>query len=95
MGLTRAPHVSPLLATQMGLCALFLLYLPATRMVHFFSKYFTYHSVRWDDRPRETGSAMDRRLAAALEYGVSWSAPHVGPGRTWAEVAAGLPDDDT
>ena len=91
----RAPQVSPLLAAQMGLAALFLMYLPATRMVHFFSKYFTYHSVRWDDRPRETGSAMDRSLAAALDFGVSWSAPHVGPGKTWAEVAAGLPEDDT
>jgi nitrate reductase gamma subunit len=91
----RAPHVSPLLAAQMGLAALFLLYLPATRMVHFFAKYFTYHGVRWDDRPRAVGSALDRRLAAALEFGVSWSAPHVGPGKTWAQVAAGLPEKDT
>ena len=90
----RAPHVSALLATQMGLAALFLMYLPATRMVHFFAKYFTYHSVRWDDRPRVTGSAMDRSLATALNYGVSWSAPHVGPGKTWAEVATSLPKDE-
>jgi nitrate reductase gamma subunit len=89
----RAPRVSPLLASQMILASLFLMYLPATRMVHFFSKYFTYHSVRWDDRPRERGSALDRKLVAALGYGVSWSAPHVGPGKTWAEVAAGLPED--
>ena len=90
----RAPHVSAFLATQMGLAALFLMYLPATRMVHFFAKYFTYHSVRWDDRPRVTGSAMDRSLATALNYGVSWSAPHVGPGKTWAEVATSLPKDE-
>jgi len=87
----RAPHGTPLLLAQMSLAALFLMYLPATRMVHFFSKYFTYHEVRWDDRPREVGSAMDRRLAAALDFGVSWSAPHVGTGRTWAEVTASLP----
>jgi nitrate reductase gamma subunit len=62
-------------------------------MVHFFSKYFTYHDVRWDDRPRVVGSGMDRRLAAALDFGVSWSAPHVGKGSTWAEVTAGLPPD--
>jgi nitrate reductase gamma subunit len=89
----RAPHVPPVLAVQMSLAALFLLYLPATRMVHFFSKYFTYHDVRWDDRPRVVGSLMDRRLAAALDFGVSWSAPHVGRGRTWAEVTASLPRD--
>lgn len=90
----RAPHVSPLVATQMSLASLFLMYLPATRMVHFFAKYFTYHTVRWDDRPREAGTAMDRSLAAALDFGVSWSAPHVQRGKTWAEVTAGLPDDD-
>jgi nitrate reductase gamma subunit len=90
----RAPRVSPLVATQMSLATLFLTYLPATRMIHFFSKYFTYHSVRWDDRPREAGSAMDRSLAAALDFGVSWSAPHVRTGRTWAEVATNLPGDE-
>jgi nitrate reductase gamma subunit len=89
----RPPSVSPLLATQMAIAALFLLYLPATRMVHFFSKYFTYHEVRWDDRPREAGSALDRRLREALDFGVDWSAAHVGTGKTWAEVATTLPGD--
>ena len=51
----RPLSVSPLLAPRWRVASLFLLYLPATRMVHFFSKYFTYHEVRWDDRPRETG----------------------------------------
>ena len=87
----RAPRVPPLVAAQMSLAALFLLYLPATRMVHFLSKYFTYHEVRWDDRPREAGGAMDRALTAALDFGVTWSAPHVRTGSTWAEVAANLP----
>jgi nitrate reductase gamma subunit len=91
----RPLTVSPLLASQMAVATLFLLYLPATRMVHFFSKYFTYHSVRWDDRPRETGSALDRRLRQALDFGVDWSAAHVRTGKTWAEVATNLPDDGT
>jgi nitrate reductase gamma subunit len=89
----RAPHVSPLVATQMSLAALFVMYLPATRMIHFFAKYFTYHAVRWDDRPRVAGSAMDRSLAAALDFGVSWSAPHVRTGRTWREVVTNLPGE--
>lgn len=89
----RPPHVPPLLASQMALAALFLAYLPATRMIHFFSKYFTYHLVRWDDRPRVAGSAMDRSLQAALHFGVSWSAPHVRTGRTWVDVATHLPPD--
>jgi nitrate reductase gamma subunit len=89
----QPPQVSPLLATQMVIAALFLFYLPATRMIHFFSKYFSYHEVRWDDRPRETGSALDRRLRKALDFGVDWSAAHVGTGKTWAEVATTLPED--
>jgi nitrate reductase gamma subunit len=89
----RPLSVAPVLAAQMAVASLFLLYLPATRMVHFFSKYFTYHAVRWDDRPRETGSALDRRLRRALDFGVDWSAPHVQTGKTWAEVATTLPDD--
>jgi hypothetical protein len=90
----RPLSVSPLLTAQMAVAALFLLYLPVTRMVHFFSKYFTYHAVRWDDRPREPGSALDRRLRQALDFGVDWSADHVRTGKTWAEVATTLPDDD-
>jgi nitrate reductase gamma subunit len=87
----RAPRAAPLLSAQMSLAALFLMYLPATRMVHFFAKYFTYHEVRWDDRPREPNGAMDRALAAALDFGVTWSAPHVRTGGTWTEVVTNLP----
>jgi nitrate reductase gamma subunit len=90
----RPLSVSPLLTAQMAVAALFLLYLPATRMVHFFSKYFTYHAVRWNDRPREPGSALDRRLRQALDFGVDWSAAHARTGKTWAEVATTLPKDE-
>jgi nitrate reductase gamma subunit len=89
----RPLSVSPLLGTQMAVASLFLLYMPTTRMVHFFSKYFTYHAVRWDDRPRERGSALDHRLRRALEFGVDWSAEHVRTGKTWVEVATNVPDD--
>jgi nitrate reductase gamma subunit len=89
----RPLSVSPLLAAQMVVATLFLLYLPVTRMVHFFSKYFTYHAVRWDDRPRVAGTTLDRRLREALDYGVDWSAAHVRTGKTWAEVATKLPEE--
>jgi hypothetical protein len=49
--------------------------------------------VRWDDRPRETGSALDRRLREALDFGVDWSAAHTRTGKTWAQVATTLPED--
>ncbi len=81
-------------AAQMGVGALFLLYLPLTRMVHFFAKYFTYHEVRWDDEPLEENRRLAARVRAALNFGVDWSASHVGAGRTWAEVATTLPEAD-
>ena len=90
-----APQVSAVLGAQMAVGALFLLYMPFTRMVHFFSKYFTYHEVRWDDRPREAGTTLDRRLREALNFGVDWSAAHTRTGKTWGEVATTLPEDKT
>ena len=86
-----ASPVPALVAAHMLLAGLIIGYFPFTRMVHFFAKYFLYHDVRWDDRPLEAGSVMERRLRAALDYGVSWSADHVGPGRTWGEVATSNP----
>ena len=61
-------------------------------MIHFAAKYFTYHRVRWDDTPRIEGTRMARRLQAALDYGVDWSAGHVQTGSTWAHVATSMPD---
>jgi nitrate reductase gamma subunit len=87
----QVPQVSTLLALQMALAALFVLYMPFTRMVHFFSKYFTYHHVRWDDKPVEPGSALDRRLDAARHFGIAWSADHVRTGKTWVEVVTTMP----
>jgi len=89
----RPPQVSFLLGLQMAVAALFLLYMPFTRMVHFFSKYWTYHEVRWDDREVEPGSALEKRLRAALDFGVTWSAEHLQTGKTWAEVATKLPEE--
>jgi nitrate reductase gamma subunit len=87
----QAPTVSGLLAAQMAVAALFLLYMPFTRMVHYFTKYFTYHKIRWDDRPVEKGTKLEERLLAALNFGVSWSGEHVGAGKTWAEIATTIP----
>jgi nitrate reductase gamma subunit len=88
------PEVSLLLGLQMAVAALFIFYLPFTRMVHFFSKYFTYHQVRWDDRAVQPGSVLEKRLRGALDFGVDWSAKHIQTGSTWAEVATTIPDDE-
>ncbi|MGD8307653.1 MAG: respiratory nitrate reductase subunit gamma [Ignavibacteria bacterium] len=75
------------------LIALFLLYFPITRMMHLFAKYFLYHNVRWEDEPNVKGGKLEPRIKEALNFGVSWSAPHMKTGKTWAEVATTLPPE--
>lgn len=72
---------------QVLLLGLFLAYLPWSHMTHFFAKYFTWHSVRWDDAPN-LGGKYDQRVQKLLMLPISWSAPHIkGDGRkTWADV---------
>jgi hypothetical protein len=62
-------------------------------MSHFIGKYFTYHSVRWDDRPVARKRELSRTIAAYLACRPTWSAPHVGADghKTWGEVAAANP----
>lgn len=75
------------------LISLFLLYFPLTRMMHLFAKYFTYHNVRWEDEPNLRGGKLEKKIEEALNFGVSWSAPHMKTGKTWAEVATTLPPE--
>jgi len=81
------------LATGLVLGALLVAYIPLTHMSHFIAKYFTYHSVRWDDRPSKRGSVLERRVAEYLTYRPRWAAPHVGAdgARTWADIALANP----
>jgi len=73
------------------LLSVFFLYFPITRMMHLFAKYFTYHKVRWEDEPNVRGSKLEKKIKEALNFGVSWSAPHIQTGKTWAEVATTHP----
>ncbi len=72
-------------------CAL-LAYIPMTHMSHFIAKYFTYHTVRWDERGPAAGN-IAKKMAEYLTYRPTWAAPHVGADgqRTWAEVATTNP----
>jgi nitrate reductase gamma subunit len=88
----RSPEVSFLVGLQMTVAALFLFYFPFTRMIHLFAKYFTYHAVRWDDRQVKPGSRLEKRLRAALDFGVTWSADHLQTGKTWLEIATRIPE---
>lgn len=68
-------------------------YVPLTHMSHFFTKYFMYHHIRWDDSPNIKGSDIEKKIGEYLNYKVTWDAPHIkGEGtRSWADVATENP----
>jgi len=88
---TGVDFASPagLIAAEIILASLLLAYIPLTHMSHFFTKWFTYHDVRWSDEPNLPGGKIERQIGRMLQYPVSWSAPHIrGDGeKNWAEVA--------
>ncbi|TAM54181.1 MAG: hypothetical protein EPN53_04510 [Acidobacteria bacterium] len=88
-----ALQVPGLLAAGIVLCALLAAYIPLTHMAHFVGKYFTYHSVRWNDQVNLRGSTIEAKLAEYLTYRPTWSAAHVGADgtRTWADIATTNP----
>jgi nitrate reductase gamma subunit len=82
-------QLSPVLGAHMLLASLFLAYLPFTQMMHFVAKYFTYHDVRWDDKPLEVGGKMEKELEKLLSQPVTWAAPHVRADgkKNWVDIA--------
>ncbi len=85
--------IPPLLAAGLILCGLLAAYIPYTHMSHFIGKYFTYHSVRWNDAVNMPGSAIEKKLMEYLTYRPNWAAPHMTADgkRSWAEVATTNP----
>jgi nitrate reductase gamma subunit len=73
------------LATHIVISLLFLIYLPLTDMTHFITKYFMYHSVRWNDEPLNRDMIND--LNELEKKTVTWSAPHIPARKTWEQVA--------
>jgi nitrate reductase gamma subunit len=86
-------RIPGLFVAGLFLAALLVAYIPLTHMSHFIAKYFTYHSVRWDDAPNSRGGKLQARLAECLTCRPTWSAAHVGADgkKTWAQIAAGKP----
>ncbi|HUT67374.1 MAG TPA: respiratory nitrate reductase subunit gamma [Dehalococcoidales bacterium] len=86
---TMSPvSVEPPAAAHIILFALFLIYLPFTRSLHYITKFFAYLWVRWDDQPNARGSKLERDIKKWLKKPVSWQAPHIPSGRTWAEIVS-------
>jgi nitrate reductase gamma subunit len=86
-----------ILGVHFLLAFLFLAYLPFTQMMHFVAKYFTYHDVRWDDKPMEVGSKMEKELEKLMNQPVTWAAPHVRADgkKNWVDIAmdSGKPEE--
>lgn len=82
-----------LFASGLILAGLLVAYIPLTHMSHFIAKYFTYHSVRWDDAPNLRGGKIEARMAEYLAFRPTWSAVHIGADgrKTWAQIAASNP----
>ncbi|MFH0813854.1 MAG: respiratory nitrate reductase subunit gamma [Pseudomonadota bacterium] len=87
--ITIKPVVMPSasLTLFITLFSLFLIYLPFTHMTHFFMKYFMWDKIRFDDEPNRRGSAIESKVAIALNFTQHWSAPHIHKGTKWSETA--------
>ncbi len=88
------PETSGIVMLELALFSIFLLYMPFTRMTHLFAKYFTYHKVRWEDSPNLPGGPWEGKIQEVLNFGVSWQAPHIQTGKTWADIATEMPQEE-
>jgi len=84
-----AATVPETLAVHLLVTSVFLAYLPFSQMMHFVAKYFTYHQIRWDDRPMEAGSQLEKDSQALLGQTVTWGADHIGADgkKNWVDLA--------
>ncbi len=85
--------VPGLLSFGIVLGALLIAYIPLTHMSHFVAKYFTYHSVRWDDTASVHNTKLQQRMAEYLTLRPTWAAGHFQGGgiKSWAEIATSNP----
>jgi nitrate reductase gamma subunit len=93
MTMSSAPVLPTIVSVHTILAAVFLLWLPMTHMTHFVGKYFTYHKVRWEDHPNIRGSKLEKTVIEALGYPITWAAPHIKSGGTWAEAATATDEE--
>jgi nitrate reductase gamma subunit len=85
--------IPALLGTGLVLGDLLFAYIPLTHMSHFIAKYFTYHSIRWDDRAGLKDRNLEKKIAEYLTYRPTWAASHTGANGVsqWADIATSKP----
>jgi nitrate reductase gamma subunit len=76
-------------AIHIILVMLFIIYLPLTDMMHFITKYFTYHTVRWDDSP--LNAKTEAMIKGLIKQPISWAAAHIAADekKSWDDVTVG------
>lgn len=81
---------------HIGVALFFFVYLPFTHMTHFFTKYFTYHKVRWEDEPNLNNAKIAQKVSDYLQQPVSWAAPHIGAdgNKNWIAIASSMPEKE-
>jgi nitrate reductase gamma subunit len=87
--LAPAENTPLLVAAEIVAGSVILAYIPLTHMSHFFTKWFLYHDIRWNDEVNRVGSKLEAAIGEQLGRKVSWNATHIAGGgkKTWAEVA--------
>ena len=83
-----APIRSRAVAIEALLVSLLVAYVPLTHMSHFFMKWFTYHTVRWDDQPNLRGSKLEAEIQRLVQAPVTWAAPHLHADgkKNWVDI---------
>ncbi|GBE29631.1 hypothetical protein BMS3Bbin04_00652 [bacterium BMS3Bbin04] len=89
--LNAIPALSTIAMVHVAVVLLFFVYLPFTHMTHFFTKYFTYHSVRWETTPNVKGGKVEKNIIKNVTQPVTWAAPHIGADgkKTWVDLVSG------
>lgn len=92
----RSLHVAPAAGMGVVLASALAAYIPFTHMSHFIAKYFTWHSVRWDDRRNLRDRALEGKVGASLQMRPTWAAAHMKADgkRTWGEIAGTNPVEE-
>lgn len=84
----KPTNVEPAAAIHIIFFALFLIYLPFTRSMHYITRFFAYFWIIWDEKPFLKGSKIEKSVKELLNKPISWSAPHIQSGKKWGEVAS-------